>query len=349
MRLFSPKSTQLVGVDVSTTAVKMVELMRTQGRYALKNYGIEPLEPGWVVDRVIANTEMVGEAIATLARRLKLSTKDAATAMSGNSVITKVIELEGRLNAVEREAQIRLDAEQYIPYAISEVSLDFDVIGEAADPNFVQVALAAARTEDVNMRADALRMGGLNPKVVDVEYFAMQRAFEMLAGSLNHPETVALIDVGHTQTMLYVAKDGKFVFDRASSFGGGQLTENIQARYGMSFAEATLAKRNLSLPDDYRNELALPFMESAVQNISRALQFYLSTGQNNQIDHVLLCGGTAAIPGMSDMVREKMGIPVSSANPFLSMRIDPAVNSDQLDLDAPGLMVACGLALRSFD
>lgn len=349
MKFLNSKSTHLVGVDISTTAVKIVELARDKGRYTLKSYGIEPIEPGWVVDRVVVNPEMVAEALATLVRRLKISTKDAATAMAGNSVITKIIEMDSRLNDTEREAQIRLDAEQYIPYAINDVSLDFDVVGPSETPNMVQVALAAARTEDVERRLEALRMAGLNPKVVDVEYYAMERAFGLIQQGLGGAESVALVDIGHTQSMLYIAKDEKFIFDRANGFGGGQLTDSIQARYSLSYQDATLAKRNLTLPDDYRTEIAMPFMETAVQNITRALQFYLSTSQNASVDNILLAGGTAAIPGLAEMVRERMGGAVEIANPFKNMHLGGGINHDQLNMDAPGLMVACGLALRSFD
>lgn len=351
MRLFTPKGRHLIGLDVGTTSVKLVELTKQGGQFALKSYGVEPLEPGWVVDKAIVNVEEVGEAITRLVRRSGAATKEAATAVSGSAVITKVIDMDANLNDTERETQIRLDAEQYIPYPLSEVNLDFEVLGPSmVGDNLVRVLLAASRSENVDQRVDALSIGGLTTKVMDIESHAVERAFALMVDSLpNHPEIVALVDIGNTQTTLHIAKDGEFIYSREQSFGGNQLTEAIQTRYGLNYEDAVMAKREASLPEGYHEEVLAPFLENAVQQISRSLQFYFSSSQFNNVDHIVLCGGTAALPGLATMIQQRMGGQVSVANPFTNMNINGRIDAHQLDLDAPGLMAACGLALRSFD
>lgn len=351
MRLFASKSRHLVGVDINSTSVKIVDIQRQQGIFHLRSYGIERLLPGLVVDKNIVDTEAVGETIARLARRCQVSGADAATAVSGSSVITKIIDMEASLSDIEREAQIRLDADQYIPYPLDEVNLDFEVIGPSLiDDDLVQVLLVASRSENVDQRVDALTFGGLNTKIMDVESHAIERAFGLMVDSLpNLPELVALVDIGHHQTTLYVVKNGDFVYSREQLFGGLQLTEAIQNRYGLSFEEATINKRERTLPDDYYPEILTPFMENAIQQITRSLQFYFSSSQYNSIDHVVLAGGSSSIPGLPGMVQQKLGVPVTVANPFINMTINPYIDNEQLSIDAPSLMAACGLALRSFD
>lgn len=351
MGLFSPKGRHLVGVDVSTTSVKLVELTRQGGALTLKSCGVEPLEAGLVVDKAIKDPERVGEAISRLVKRLGVSTKEAATAVSGSAVITKIIDMDRALTDSEREAQIHLDAEQYIPYPLSEVNLDFEVLGPSPlSEEKVRVLLAASRTENVDQLVSTMGIGGLTAKVVDIEAYAVERAFALMVDSLpEEPQIVALIDLGDTQTTLHIAKDGEFIYSREQAFGGGQLTEQIATRFGMSNEEAMLAKRDGGLPDEYHDEVLAPFLESAVQQISRSLQFYFSSSQYNNVDHIVLSGGTAALPGLATMVQERMGGQVSVANPFLNMTLNPRIDAYQLDLDAPSFMAACGLALRSFD
>ncbi|WP_201556591.1 type IV pilus assembly protein PilM [Psychrobacter sp. 72-O-c] len=351
MRLFSSKNRHLIGVDVCATSVKLVDIQRQQGIFHLKSYGIEKLPLGVVVDKLIVDTEAVGNIIASLARRCQVAGSDAATAVSGSAVITKVIDMDMVLNDIEREAQIRLDADQYIPYPLEDVNLDFEVLGPSLiDDNMVQVLLAASRSENVDQRVDALTFGGLQTKIIDIETHAIERAFGLMVDNLpNMPELVALVDIGHNQTTLYVAKNGEFVYSREQLFGGSQLTEAIQNRYGLSSEEATISKRERTLPDDYYPEVLTPFMENAIQQITRSLQFYFSSSQYSSIDHVVIAGGSSSIPGFAGMIQQKLGVTVSVANPFINMTIDPYVDSEQLAIDAPILMAACGLALRNFD
>ena len=255
------------------------------------------------------------------------------------------------LSDVEREAQIRLDADQYVPYPLEDVNLDFEVLGPSlVSEDMVQVLLAASRSENVDQRVDALAFGGMQTKVMDIESHAIERAFGLMADNLpNMPELVALVDIGHNQTTLYIAKNGEFIYSREQLFGGVQLTEAIQNRYGLSAEEATLSKRERTLPDDYYPEVLTPFIENTIQQITRSLQFYFSSSQYSSIDHVVLAGGSSSIAGLAGMAQQKLGVSVSVANPFTNMTIAPNIDNEQLTIDAPGLMAACGLALRSFD
>ena len=351
MRLFTSKSQHLIGVDICATSVKLVDIQRQQGMFHLKSYGIERLTEGIVVDKILVDTEAVGNIITNLARRCQVAGSNAATAVSGSAVITKIIDMDVTLNDVEREAQIRLDADQYVPYPLEDVNLDFEVLGPSlASEDMVQVLLAASRSENVDQRVDALAFGGLQTKIMDIESHSIERAFGLMVDSLpNVPELVALVDIGHNQTTLYIAKNGEFIYSREQLFGGAQLTEAIQNRYGLSAEEATLSKRERTLPDDYYPEVLTPFIENTIQQITRSLQFYFSSSQYSSIDHVVLAGGSSSIAGLAGRAQQKLGVTVSVANPFTNMTIASNIDNEQLAVDAPSLMAACGLALRSFD
>ena len=351
MRLFSSRSRHLIGVDICATSVKLVDIQRQQGMFHLKSYGIERLPEGVVVDKLLVDTEAVGNVIASLARRCHATGSQAATAVSGSAVITKIIDMDAALSDVEREAQIRLDADQYVPYPLEDVNLDFEVLGPSLlNDEMVQVLLAASRSENIDQRVDALTFGGLQTKVMDIESHAIERAFDLMVNNLpGMPELVALVDIGHNQTTLYIVKNGEFIYSREQLFGGIQLTEAIQNRYGLSADEAAISKRERSLPDDYYVDVLTPFVENTIQQITRSLQFYFSSSQYSIIDHIVLAGGSSAIAGLAGMVQQKLGVSVSIANPFTNMTIAPYIDNEQLAIDAPSLMAACGLALRSFD
>lgn len=349
----SKKSAALLGLDISSTSVKLLELSRSGGRYRVESYGVEPLPPNAVVEKVIVDVEGVGEAIGRLVGRARPGSKLVAVAVAGSSVITKVIEMDAGLSMDDMEQQIRIEADQYIPYPLDEVSLDFEVQGPVEDnPERVEVLIAASRTENVDLRKDAVQIGGLTAKVVDVEAYAMERAYGLLASRTEGdegPQTVAIVDIGATMTTLNVLRAGKIIYTREQLFGGKQLTEEIQRRYGLSFEEAGLAKKQGGLPDDYETEVLEPFKEAVVQQITRSLQFFFSASQHGDVSNIVLAGGTASIDGLSDLVQTKIGTPVMVANPFVNMALSSKVNAAAITNDAPALMIACGLALRSFD
>ena len=351
--LFSNKSSILLGLDISSTSVKLLELSKSGARYRVESYGVEPLPPNAVVEKNISDVEGVGDAVKRLISRTKASSRTCAVAVAGSAVITKTIEMDAALSDDEMENQITVEADQYIPYPLDEVAIDFEVIGlseTAADQ--VEVLLAACRRANVELREAALDLGGIKPRVVDIEAHAMKRAFELVQPQLGaNPEdlVVAIIDIGATMTTLSVLADDKSIYTREQLFGGKQLTEEIQRRNGLSFEEAGLAKKRGGLPDDYEQEVLQPFKEAVLQQVTRSLQFFFSSSQYDDVDYIVLAGGTASIEGMSEMIENKLGTPTIIANPFLDMALAGKVDSTALANDAPAMMIACGLAMRSFE
>ncbi|MBA1146725.1 pilus assembly protein PilM [Ectothiorhodospiraceae bacterium WFHF3C12] len=352
MALLGKKPTRLIGVDISSTAVKLLELGKQDTRYKVLAYAVEPLPPNAVVEKSIANPEAVADTIRSALKRAQTKTKTAAVAVPGSAAISKTLILPADLSDEEMEAQIELQADQYIPYPLDEVNTDFQVIGPAAtNPNEVEVLLVASRSENVEARLDCISSAGLTAKIVDVESYAMETAFELVAPTLPCPpdSTLALIDVGATMTTLTVLEEGRIVYTREQVFGGKQLTEEIMRRYGLSYEEAGRAKRQGGLPDNYEEEVLEPFKEAMGQQVSRSLQFFFGASQHNAVEHIVLCGGCASIPGITEIIAERTGTETSTANPFNDMAVASRIRPQMLAEDAPALMIACGLAMRSFD
>ncbi|MEX0941924.1 MAG: pilus assembly protein PilM [Pseudomonadales bacterium] len=345
----------MLGLDISSTSVKLLELSRSGGKYRVESYGVEPLPENAVVEKNIADVEGVGEAIQRLVARSKTKVKDAAVAVAGSAVITKTIEMSANLSEDEMENLLQVEADQYIPYPLDEVALDFEVMGPSPrSEEQVEVLLAACRRENVEMRQAALELGGLKAKVVDIEAHCMQRAFNLVREQFmgeegDDDQIIAIIDIGATMTTLSVLTDSGTPYTREQLFGGKQLTEEIQRRYSLSVEEAGLAKKQGGLPDDYETEVLQPFKEAVVQQVTRSLQFFYSSSAYDDVDHIILAGGTASIEGLADMVSAKLGTPTSMANPFANMTLSSKVNEINLGNDAPAMMIACGLAMRSFD
>jgi type IV pilus assembly protein PilM len=350
--LFTPKAPPLVGIDISSTAVKLLQLSQVGNRYRIESYAVEPLPPNAVVEKNIVEVEAVGEAIRRAVQRSGIKTRFAAAAVAGSAIITKVLPMQADLSEDDLEGQIQAEANQYIPYPLEEVSLDFEVLGPVKDnPEMVNIMLAASRTENVEMRSAALSLGGLTAKVIDVEAFAMENAFRLIADQMpaGRDGLVAIIDIGATMTTLNVLRNQRSIYTREQVFGGKQLTDEVMRRYGLSYEEAGLAKRQGGLPESYEIEVLEPFKEAMTQQVSRLLQFFFAGSEHNRVDQIVLAGGCASIAGVKEMVEEQIGVPTVIASPVSAMTLSPKVQAQALQADAPALMIACGLAMRSFD
>ncbi len=346
------KHKPIIGLDISSTTVKLLEISKQGSGYRVEYYAVKPLPPNSVVEKNINEPEAVSQVLKALVQGTRTKTKDAAVAVSGSSVITKLVEMPGDLSEEQMETYISTEADQYIPYPLEEVALDFDIVGQSAkNPDQVEVLLAACRSENVETRVMVLEAAGLNAKVVDVEAYTVERAFGLVREQLEDQDEqiVAIIDIGATMTTLSVLVDGKTIYTREQLFGGKQLTEEIQRRYGLSAEEAGLAKKQGGLPDDYETEVLEPFKDAVIQQVTRSLQFFFSSSQYNDVDHIVLAGGVASLEGLSGIVEEKLGTPASVADPFANMSIASRVNTAALVNDAPSLLIAAGLALRGFE
>ncbi|MAN52633.1 MULTISPECIES: pilus assembly protein PilM [unclassified Marinimicrobium] len=342
----------VLGLDISSTSVKLLELSRHGDRYRVETYAVRPLPPGAVVEKNINDPEAVADVVRTVVKQSKTKLKHAAVAVAGSAVITKMIDMPAGLSDDAMETQISIEADQYIPFPLEEVAIDFEVQGESPrNPEQVEVLLAACRRENIDLRVNVLQLADLQEEVVDVEAYSMERAFGLVAEQLEDQDgqVVAVIDIGATMTTLSVLVDGRTVYTREQLFGGKQLTEEIQRRYGLSMEEAGLAKKQGGLPDDYESEVLGPFKEAVVQQVTRSLQFFFSASQYNDVDYIVLAGGVASMEGLVGLIEEKLGTQTLVANPFANMSVSSKVNAVALANDAPSMMIAAGLALRSFD
>ena len=346
---FGNKTSTLLGVDISSTSVKILQISAAGDSYRVDNYVIRALPANSVVEKNISDIDAVGECIGAAVSILKPSQKDAAVAVAGSAVITKTIEMNAALSDSEMENQIVVEADQYIPYPLDEVSIDFERQGlSERNPELVEVLLAACRRENVDTRVTALELGGLTAKVVDIEAYAIERVYTLLAEQIGSDEdqTVAIVDIGSMMTTLNVILHGKTIYTREQIFGGNALSEEVQRRFGLSAVEAETAMKRGGLPEEYELEILAPFKETVVQQVSQTLQFFFSSSHYNEVDHILLAGGVAAIEGLADLVQEGLSTPVTVANPFEGLQVGSKVNETMLKNDAPSLLIACGLAMR---
>ena len=344
------KTSQVLGIDISSTTVKLLELSQSGDRYRVESYAVAPLPPEAVVEKNVNQVETVGGLIRELVSRSNTRAQHAVAAVAGSAVIIKTIPMPAGLSEEDLEAQLTVEADQYIPYPLEEVALDFEELGPVVGrDDQVNVLLAACRQETIESRVDAIEVAGLTPAIMDVEVFAMERALALLKTQMPmaNPETIAMVDIGASMTTLSVYAGGESVYTREQLFGGKQLTDEIMNRYDLSFEEAGRAKKQGGLPEDYESEVLEPFREAVVQQVSRSLQFFFSSSEYTELDCIVLCGGVAAIAGLAEIIEERLSTPTIVANPFADMSVGSRVNAQALAKDAPAMMVACGLAMRS--
>ena len=343
-----------MGLDVSSSAVKLVELSRTaKGEYRIERYAIENLPRDSVVDGNIAKLEDVADAVRRAWKRMGTSTRNVALALPAAAVITKKIIVPANQREQELEVLVESEANQYIPFQLDEVNLDFQVVGPApGNPDEVEVLIAASRKEKVEDRVAVAEAAGLRAVVVDVESYAAQAAFELVEKQLpegGKDSNIVLVDVGANVMNVIILRNDQPVYSREQAFGGYQLTQDIMRNYGMTPEEAEAAKRTNTLPENYENDLLRPFMDNLALEVSRALQFFFTSTQYNSVDHIVLAGGCSIIPGLDEVVANRTQVETRVANPFVDMQLSQAVTAKRLSQDAPSLLVACGLALRRFD
>jgi type IV pilus assembly protein PilM len=351
--LFGRKQAALVGLDISSSSVKLVELgQAASGEYVLERFATESFEKGWIQDGQIEKFDEVADAVRRVVAKSGTKSKRVAMAMPQSAVITKKIMLPAGLRDEELELQVESEANQYIPFSLDEVSLDFCVVGPSpTSVGDVEVLIAASRKDRVQDRQGLAEAAGLKPVVLDVESHASRLAMSRVIAGLPNggaDALVALFEIGAETTSLKVLRDEEMLYDRDQAFGGSQLTQLISRQYGFSFEEAEQKKLANDLPEDYEPSLLVPFVDSLSQEIGRALQYFFTSTPHHKVHYVMLGGGTATLPGLKERVTELTGFASMVVNPFDGMKLGSAVRESKLRREAPAYLTACGLAMRRF-
>jgi type IV pilus assembly protein PilM len=352
--LIPRKHRQVLGLDITSSSIKLIELSVSGGHYVVDSYAAEATPQNAMNEKAIVDADAVGEAIARAVRRAGPGTREVAVAIAGDAAITKVIQMPRNLNDADLEAQVEMQADQYIPFPMDEVSYDFEVLGASEkDSESQDVLLVASRSENVEQRRAAVAAAGLNARIVDVEAFALENACRLMTHQMPDggvDRSVAVVDFGASTTTFSVLRNLKVIYTRDFAFGGQQLTEEIMRTYGLSLEEAGRAKKEGGLPANYQTDVLDPFIDDMTQQISRSLQFYLASGSGReQPEKVLICGGCANIPGVAEVVQSRIGIEAEKGDPLGQMKISSRARAQAVQRDATALLTACGLALRSFD
>ena len=351
--LFNRQQPALLGLDISSSSVKLVELSRDKaGNLVLDRCAIEPLERGWITDGNVEKFDEVADAVRRLVKKSGTRTKNVAMALPASAVISKKIVLPGGLSDAELEIQVESEANQYIPFSLDEVSLDFCVVGPSATSSGdVEVLIAASRKEKVQDRQGLAEAAGLRPIVVDVESYASRLATARLIENMPNKGVdtmVALFEIGALTTSLQVIRNDEVLYERDQAFGGAQLTQLIIRQYGFSAEEAESKKRSGDLPEDYESGVLRPFVDSMSQEIGRALQFFFTSTSHNTIDCVMLAGGSSALAGLTASVTQQTSFTCVLVNPFEGMTLGGGIREKKMRREASSYLTSCGLALRRF-
>lgn len=345
---FGSREKALLGIDIGTSSLKIVELTSSSNGYRVSSAGAAAIPPDLIQEGRISDSVALANIVRKAIASARTKTKNVAFSVPGSAVITRVIDMPAGLSEDELEIQLLLEAEQYIPYSLDEVAIDFTTVGTSEDGDQVQVLLAACRKDTVDSLVEVAESAELNAKIVDVEPFCLERAYPLIVDQLEEDSDslIAVVDIGAVHMRFNVLDRGKTVYNREELFGAGQLTDEIQRRYGLSREEASVAQVEGGLPVDYEEEVLEPFRTSLVQQVSRALQFFYSSTTYNHVDCLVLAGGVVSDDRLAVMTEDKIEVPVMAANPFANMALDDRVSSRVLDTASPAMLIATGLAMR---
>jgi type IV pilus assembly protein PilM len=351
--MFSRQAAPLLGLDISSSSVKLVELGRGKdGNFILERCAIEPLERGWINDGNVEKFDEVAEAMRRVIKKSGTRTRNVAMALPASAVITKKIILPGGMSDQDLEVQVETEANQYIPFSLDEVSLDFCVVGPSTtSAGDVEVLIAASRKEKVQDRQGLAEAAGLKPVIIDVESYASRLAAGRLIEALpaaGRDQMVALFEVGASATSMQVIRNDEVLYDRDQAFGGAQLTQLIVRQYGFSPEEAESKKRSGELPEDYESGVLRPFVDSMAQEVARALQFFFTSTPHNRVDHIMVAGGSAGLAGLTEAITAQTSFPCALADPFQGMTIGDGVREKKVRREATSYLTSCGLAMRRF-
>lgn len=347
------KRNAVVGIDITSSAVKLVELGQNSTGYILKSCTVEPIPCSEHEQQSTANRAVIAQTIQKALKKSTITAKQAVVAVSGASVIVKSISIPAGLNEDEILEQIIIDAPKHMPYNIHDVCFDFEIQGtNNTNATLLDVLLVAIRKEFIEQKVEILKYAQLKPKIIEVETFTIGNALQLLTSQLPDKfenKTIAAIDIGANVTTLHVIHHSRSIYTRELSFGGNQLTHQIAQTYNLTYADAEQAKIQGTLSDAYMTDILAPFKLNIVQQIQRSIQFFSASQINHRIDSIVLFGGCAAISDIDTLVAQALDLPTCVANPFIDMTYSENINPQQVGQYASAMLVACGLALRHFD
>jgi len=349
---FLSKNKPLVGLDIGSSAVKAVELTKSKKGYQVSSFAYESLVPDAVVDGAIIDGPAVADSIRRSFSAGKFKPKSVATGVSGHSVIVKRVVVPAATPS-EVEASIQLDAEQYIPFELTEVNLDYQVVGpgltQAEEPG-MEVVLVAAKKDKIQNHTNVISLAGQNPEIVDIDAFALQNVFEANY-TVGRNATVALLNIGASLMNINITKGGMPLFIRDVSVGGNQYTDILQKELQLNFQEAEDLK--LGRTGGSEVEMVQPLLESItnmlIMEVHKTFEFFRETYPSETISQVLISGGTSHMVGLAEKIQEAFSYPTEVLDPFRSVTLGPRVDAARATSLGPALAVAVGLALRGFD
>ena len=349
MALFGGKSRQLVGLDIGSASIKAVELKQTKAGYELVSFGAEHLAPDTVVDGAIMDAPQVANAISKIFDAQRVKTKNVATSVSGHSVIVKRVPLP-LMTEEELYDRIPSEASQHIPFDIADVNLSYQLL-ESMDSQ-MDVLLVAVKKDKILNHTNVLAQAGKTPVVVDIDAFALQNCFEVNYEP-DAGQTVALLNIGASVMNINIVRGGIPLFTRDVSVGGNQYTDALQKELDLSFEDAERLKKGETLPsvtDEQKQQILRSVSDILTLEIQKTFDFFRATASGENIQRIVVAGGTARVPGLVDLLREEFAMPVEELNPFRRVQVNPGRHSDDQIRDmSPRLAIAVGLALRSFD
>lgn len=343
------KKKDIIGIDIGSSSIKLVQLKPVKGKFELVNIGMLPLPPEAIVDNSIMDSVVIVDNLRNLVESLKIKTKNVATSISGHSVIIRKIRLP-IMTEEETETSIQFEAEQFIPFDISEVNLDFQILGaDPNDPSQMNVMLVAAKKDFVNDYLAVFQECGMTPLVMDIDCFAMENAYE-LNYQPTEEEVVALINMGASALNVNVLKEGTSVFTRDIQVGGNSYNEELQKRLGVSSEDAEELKLGAELPDidvSAVEETIIDTNNNIVQEVQRSLDFYSATSAEEKVERIFVTGGASKTKMLIEALEERLGLPIEPLNPFQELVVNEKnFDSDYLDAMAPLFSVAVGLGTR---
>ena len=343
------KTKSLIGLDIGSSSVKAIELKKTKEGYELVSHGIETLAQDTVVDGAIMDAPSVAEKIVSIFDNQKIKAKDVATSVSGHSVIVKRVSMP-LMTEEELFDRIQSEASQHIPFDIADVNLSYQLL--EATENQMDVLLVAVKKDKILNHTNVLAQAGKTPMIVDIDAFALQNCFEVNYEP-DSAQTVALLNIGASVMNINIVRGGIPLFTRDVSVGGNQYTDALQKELDLGFEDAERLKKGDTLPsvtDEQRQQILRSVSDILTLEIQKTFDFFRATASGENIQRIVVAGGTARVPGLVDLLREEFAMPVEELNPFRRVLINPSRHSDDQIRDiAPRLVIAVGLALRSFD